>query len=292
MIRFRMAETKVVARELAQQFQAMQEVEAERSKKPQRLRQLSSLIASGQVKCFDWAVAHLDGDVIRVNGNHTSYLLSKPDAVIPPGAMAVIQHYDCDSMADVVSLWGMFDSVISGRNKAENLAIYARSVPGLEDIRQEPLSLAQSALILDKDGTSQTTLTLNERNALVAANVPFVRWFAVVYKMETQRKLFKRSGVCYAALHTFRRDEVEATEFWKEVATGSNPDAQSGSRHLREYLLTCYTRKPSKRPLSKEKAQGTAWEDMAKTCIHCWNVWRRDESLKYLKGPKGIPKAI
>lgn len=288
MIRFRTAETRPITRELAGHFQAMRQVDAERKMKPQRLAQLGKLMASGDIKCFDWAVAHLANEEIRVNGNHSSYLLAKPDAVIPPGATAVIQRYDCDTMADVVQLWGMFDSTISIRNKGENLAIFARSVPGLEGVNQEAITLVQSALVLDHSASSQTVLTTAERNQLVASNVPYARWFAAVYRTGgTKDKLFKRAGVAYAALLTFRKDEAKATEFWQEVATGSNADPCSGSRHLREYLLV----RP-KRPGVRSEKSGTAWEDMAKNCVHCWNLWRKGETVKYLRAGKNMAKAI
>lgn len=287
MIRFRTAETRPITRELAQHFQNMRQVDAERKMKPQRLAQLARLIRSGGIKCFDWAVAHIANEEIRVNGNHSSSLLAKTDTVIPPGATAVIQRYDCDTMADVVQLWGMFDSTISTRNKGENLAIFAKSVPGLEGVNQEAITLVQSALVLDHSSSSQSVLTTADRNQLVAANVPYARWFATVYRMQGKTKIFKRSGVAYASLLMFRKDEARATEFWLEVANGSNPNQHSGSRHLREYLLVRPTR-----PGVKSEKNGTAWEDLAKNCVHCWNLWRKGETVKYLRSGKGMPKAI
>jgi len=286
--RFRDAETRPVTRELASRFQSMREVESERRKKPQRLAQLSQLLQQGAVKCFEWAVAHLGGEEIRVNGNHTSYLLANPENPIPEGATAVIQHYECETMGDVVSLWGMFDATLSGRTKAEKLITYARSVPGLEDLGSECLSLVQSALILEADGTCQTKMTGDQRNALVAANIPFARWYAGLWKFDTKSVYRKKVGVCYAALQMWRKAPERAGEFWREVATGANPNPQSGSRHLREYMLTKHKR------MSKGNRRGAdrMWEDMAKASLHCWNLWRRGDSVRYIRSIAEIPQAI
>lgn len=286
-IRFRDAETRPVTRSLAEEFQTMEEVQAERTKKPARLAQLQELIANGSLKCFNWAVAHLGARAIRVNGNHTSYLMSRPNVAIPEGATAVVEHYECDTLGDVVSLWGMFDATLSGRTKAEKLLTYAKSVPGLEDLANEPLSVVQSALVLDAVGTCQSLLTTDQKNALVASNVPFTRWYASIYKLDKRREFCKRAGVAYAALQMFRRDALKAFSFWEEVSSGANPNAQAGSRLLREYLLT-----EKKRKGFNKNGPNRMWEDTAKACIHCWNAWRRGETLKQIRRLQEMPKAI
>lgn len=283
-VRFKTAETHPITRELAERFATMREIEAERSKKPARLAQLARLIESNTLKCFDWAVALLNGEEIRVNGGHTSHLLSRPNVSIPAGATAVIQYYEVDSQADLTSLWGMFDAATSSRNKPERLAIYAASVPELAGVLSETLLLTQAALIITKEGNCQAKMTIDERNEIVGQNVAYVRWFDELLRMDGKRRLFKKVGVAYAAYQVYQKSPTEGRRFWEEVVTGSNTLPTSGSRVLREYLMT-------RKHLRKE-AGSKVWEETAKACLHCWNIWRRNGSLKQLRTLLEIPAAV
>jgi hypothetical protein len=286
---------KEITKQFAQEFAGLTQLDRERSRKSSRLTQLDRLIRLGKIKAFNWAVGCYGGTHYRVNGGHTSYLFTV-DTPIPPGATAIVEYYDCDTLDDVAALWSSFDSQLSSRTSNENISIFSSTRDGLKGVSPRVLSLALSAVSFDHWGNNfQFKAPRLERYELLDQHSPFVRWLADLRLTESSRNFLGRVGVVYAMLKTWQISPPAALAFWTEVGQGVTVDDEpihprSPTGQLRTYLLSTDVNNGVGSKTSRPKA---SFEAMAKRCILVWNHWRRGLSeLKLLKQVKAMPEAI
>lgn len=113
---------------LAEQFATMAPCPHDRPLKQSIMRMLQNAMDEGQIRTFVWASAfcHEDAKTYRVNGKHSSTLLSKQEwpltSIDTPHVS--VEEYECDTLKDVADLYCTFDSGKSGRSIGDMSRVY------------------------------------------------------------------------------------------------------------------------------------------------------------------------
>src|ERR1019366_3574808 len=114
---FRLSHTDVkpLTADLALSFRDMQPSQTEREINPRRLKHLRQKADAGCLVAFHWAIAEIGGQIVRVNGQHSSNMLCQMDGSFPDGLTAVIETYDVDDNYSLALLFKQFDDRKSSR---------------------------------------------------------------------------------------------------------------------------------------------------------------------------------
>ena len=82
-----------------------------------RIAYLDSALREGQWRPPHWATAYCKADkkTYRVNGKHSSTVLSLANGHFPKGTGIIFEHYECDTLEDMAKLYASFDRRESAR---------------------------------------------------------------------------------------------------------------------------------------------------------------------------------
>jgi len=284
---FSIASVEVVdmTKDLAIKVAGLQRVPGERKVTKQRISHLEREIDQGALTTFRWATAEVKGHpgVYRVNGQHTSKIFANGR---DPRGKVVLEHYQCDSVEDLVSLWSRFDPTASSRSKTDVLNTAFQSDKALQDLPVKQSQTAAKAAGIVEFGFGYTNKVSNYDKAQAAVkHKDFVIWACQTFQPKGQ---CLRVGVYVAALHTFTESEESASIFWREVQDGSNPSPTSGSRALQRLLLE-YSANTGNGARTGKKS--LLWDQMAELCLSAWQSWRQGRQVQSLKLSKaGLSK--
>jgi hypothetical protein len=266
-----------MTRELAIQMAGLQRVPGERKVSNQRTSHLMGEIDQGVLTTFRWVTAQIKGQagVYRINGQHTSRIFaSRRD----PVGTVVLEHYVCDTLEDVVSLWSRFDPIVSSRSKKDIFDTTFKSDPDLANLPVQQLHAAAKAVAIVELGFGYTNKASSYAKAQAALKEKqFLIWACSNF---TPTGHCLRVGCFVAALQTYRDAKEPAETFWREVQEGTNPDPASGSRSLQRVLLE-YSANLGKGARTGKKT--LLWDQTAELCLSAWHSWRQGRPVQSLR---------
>lgn len=284
---FSIASVEVVemTKDLAIKVAGLQRVPGERNVTQTRLYHLEREIEQGALTTFRWATAEIKGQpgVYRINGQHTSKIFANGKE---PCGTVVLEHYVCDSLEDVVSLWSRFDPTISSRSKSDVLNTAFQSDEALKGLPAKQSHTAAKAAGIVEYGFGYTNKVSNfEKSQAALKHKEFVLWACQTFQ---QNGPCLRVGVFVAALKTFMESKESASIFWREVQDGSNPSPTSASRALQRLLLEYSANTGNGARTGKKSLK---WDQMAELCLSAWLSWRQGRQVQSLKLSKvGLDK--
>lgn len=281
-----------MTKDLAVKIASLHRVPGERKINKQRITHLEREIDQGALITFRWATAEIKGQpgVYRINGQHTSKIFANGKE---PRGVVVLEHYICDTIDDVVSLWSRFDPTISSRSKTDVLNTAFQSDESLKDLppRQSQTAAKAAGIVEFGFGYTNKVSSFDKAQAAVK-HKDFVVWACQTFHA---RGICLRVGVFVAAFKMFSESKEPATAFWKEVQDGSNPSPQSGSRALQRLLLEYSANTGNGARTGKKSLR---WDQMAELSLSAWQSWRQGRQIQSLKLSKTglsrfmeIPKA-
>lgn len=238
-----LAETKTapVSVALARIFRDMKPIDRERSLKLNRLQKLHERIKTYGALPFRWQCARIVSlnETVRINGQHSSYLITQHPELITDKMVVLLDEYICDTEEDVANLYSQIDSSDSARTQGEINISTAASV-GLGDCDKYVVNLSITALSMEKWGDSYRNQLKEARAILIKENSEFVRFFDSIKSEINSRQwtLLRRVPVVRAILATWRIDVDACFAFWLLVAKESAPEASDPSRRLARHLAT------------------------------------------------------
>lgn len=285
-------QTLLVTTELARQFAEMEPAPHDRPLSERRLQVYRKLFAEGRFRPVTWACALCieTGGVYRVNGKHTSTMLSSLGK-IDKAFYATIEEYECDELEDVARLYSTFDSALQNRNAKDIYLSFASTLPELRGVPDKVVQAAITGVAYAYcDGTSDRYYRMQptDRAELIMDHPDFVLWLdgilhggIVIGRSKTRSMHLYRRGVVAAMFKTWQRSHLHATDFWRAVRDETGPTPTSPDRRLARLLVTCSIggREDSRRQFAK--------------CILAWNAWRRNRttSMAYHED-KDIPSPV
>ncbi len=274
--------TLQVTKDLANEFANMEPAPLDRPLSERRIAVYRRLLEQGGFRPCTWAKAYCKetGSTYRVNGKHTSTLLSSLEVL--PQFYVTIEEYECESLDDVARLYSTFDSKLMARSAGDINHSFAGTVPQLRDmpLRLINVAVAGMAYHLYNTGAKYVSMQAAEKAELLLEHTDFVVWLKEmigggVSEQRGHRSKcphLQRQPVVAAMMGTWLRHTVEATKFWTAVRDETGTDPKMPDRVLSRWLLT---------NVIKEKGKAkTHHREVYVKCLHGWNAWRNKESTK------------
>jgi hypothetical protein len=136
------SDTKPLTPELAERFKAMSPSPTERAFDPGRAKMLREKAEAGQLITFNWATAKFGDKEYRMNGQHSSSVLTELNGHFPQGLKVHVDTYEVDDTDGLALLFRQFDNRKSGRTPTDVSGAYQGLYPELRDIPRGAAKLA------------------------------------------------------------------------------------------------------------------------------------------------------
>ena len=288
------SDTVPLTRDLADEFATMQRWSGERPLNLRRVRALRKELEEGRFRSPEWAVGYLNGVKYRVNGQHSSVMLSEANGEFPASLKVKLSEYHCDTEQDLADLFQTFDQRFSARGKDDHVGAVMASIPEIADseIPRKTVSRIASAITAHIRGIGAKTSPRESAGNLVEDP----RFVLVAERLFRSGNKLYSLGVGAAMYGTWERlhqkrgsarpEHVEKHDkywfsFWDSVFEESNPDPSAPSRVLARYL----------RELRRGESRTSDVRKIYVKCIHAWNAHRANKTtrLSYMERA-GIPE--
>jgi len=271
-----------LTRDLASRFATMTAAPGERPLKEKRVQFLRNELESGQFFSPKWATAQLGDRTYRVNGQHSSHMLTQANGSFPSGLSVIIDEFSVDSEAELGELFTRFDPPESVRPPREQFAaiLAGSSVVGGAFSRNKLERIASGMLLAKSDFASRTG-SAHARAAVLHGDPGFIT-FAEQF---IGRRAMNRPAVLAAMYLTWLRDAHASQAFWTQVRDETALSANDATRVLARFLRE----RGTGGPLSGEEGRAVCVK-----CVHAWNNWRRGHEVARLldRGGHGLPEAL
>lgn len=291
--------TLKVTKNLAKTFAEMDPAPHDRPLSERRLQVYQKLLTAGQFRPVTWASAICTetGGLYRVNGKHTSVLLSGLDVM--PEFYVTVEEYECDQLEDVAKLYATFDSSMQNRSARDIYLSFAGTMPELKGVPDKVVQAAITGIAYQRLGQDVYGKTQPaERAEMILDHAEFVLWMADVLRGGFSPKELGRNGagnksnhllripVVAAMLATWNKAKGDSEKFWTAVRDDSGPSPDCPDRRLSRYLLVFNSKSMDR--TGKLRAVGN--REIYVKCLHAWNAWRRNETtnLNY-RADKPVP---
>lgn len=270
------SEVKPLTPDLATEFRDMDPSPTERDINPTRIKHLREKAEAGQLVTFHWARARMGDQVLRVNGQHSSNMLSEMNGSFPKGLYVHLDDYEVDGPEGLGLLFRQFDDKKSARSSLDVSGAFQNLYPALQPVNKKVGKLALDGYVWHcrtiegtpvPSGDSVYSL-FNEQRLH-----PFILWLNDVFSIKTPE--LARVPVVAAMYATFTANEAEARNFWAQVAAGGKEYDDNAPSTILDGWLKSAKEEKLKEPLKPgEFYQG---------CIYAWNAYREEKSIKDIR---------
>jgi hypothetical protein len=265
---------------LVKEFVDMEPAPYDRPLSERRLQVYERILKAGAFRPVVWASAtcYETNCTYRVNGKHTSILLSKLHPL--PEFYVTVERWVCDTLKDVGALYNTYDSNLASRTASDINQSFAATMPELRGMPYKLINLTVSAAAFLKwDETTLRKVPAAERAKELLERGDFVRWLYDTIQTTTtnryglSRHLLRAPVVC-AMMATYDRARHVAKEFWTAVRDESAPDRNDPTRALARFLVRAIMAGSN----VKGDKQAVGSREMYVKCLHAWNAYRAGES--------------
>lgn len=270
------SETKPLTPELAERFKAMLPSPTERVFDPARAKMLREKAEAGQFITCNWATATVGDKEYRVNGQHTSAVLSELNGQFPEGLTVHLDTYKVDSMEGLAQLFRQFDYRKGGRTPTDVSGAYQGLYTDLADISRGSAKLAVEGVAwYDKNveglpaPKGDDIYTLFGKTGLH----PFIRWVGEVFTIKTPE--LKRQTIVAAMYGTFEKNDAEARKFWIEVGRGG---VEFDDNHPTT-VLDAFLKSAIEDKRKIELKAGNFYQ----ASVYAWNAYRENKTITSVK---------
>jgi len=263
---------------LSAKFASMEPAPNDRPIKVLNKRQIRNAILEGRFRTCEWASVNCKqtNKCYRVNGKHTSTILSEMNGEAPKNLYVIVEEYEADTLEDVAKLYSTFDLARSSRTMGDINLSFAASVPSLASLGSKVLNTCSTGMkyyfLNGKNNGGVSSNTQETHAQRLVEYSEFVEFVNRIYggKQEHKKKLL-RGPVVAAMFGTWLKSKSAASEFWILVREESHGDPKSPTRKLAKFLNFTGVR------ANRGTTTSCTEHEMYVKCIHAWNAWRKDE---------------
>lgn len=279
------SETVPLTRGLAEEMRGMKPSPTERALDKNRVAYLKDRAEAGLLVPFTWSKAKVNGEWMRMNGQHSSEMLcGLPEDSFPTELFVHMDEYTVRDYNGLATLFQQFDPRRSSRTPTDVAGAYKGLHKELNDV---PLPIAKLGVdgvnyyfkrVLGKlVGTGDSKYeTFGDQNIW-----PFLLWLPEIFSIKTPE--LKRPEVVAAMYATFDTNEVGAMSFWKDVAAGGNDATEN---HPTMTLDEWYKRAKEETDRKKKPKP----HEFYQAGICAWNAFRDERALVTIKKVKADPE--
>jgi hypothetical protein len=281
------SEVKTLTPELAQEFRDMEPSPTERDLNPGRVRHLKEKAEKGWLVTFHWGVARMGDRRMRMNGQHSSAMLSSLNGSFPDGLKVHLDEYEVGGFPGLANLFRQFDDRKSGRSTGDVAGAYQGLIPELKNVPKPTAKLGAEGICWYLRTVEAAEATSGDGQYTLFNNSmyhPFLQWLGELFTIKTPE--LKRAQIVSAMYATFLANQEAAKTFWTTVARGGvefEDDAPETT--LDNWLKDAREKKARQQLKPGHYYQG---------CIYAWNAHREEKTLKAIKydTQKGFSEAI
>jgi len=285
-------ETKPVTPELALQFRDMEASPTERDLDPRRVNHLKEKAIAGMLVSFNWATAQLGNRTLRMNGRHSSTMLTELNGEFPENAIAHIDAYKVDNEEGLALLFRQFDDRKSGRQPIDVSGAYQGLYEPLRGINKQLTKRGVEAVAWWRKQIEKAPAPSGDDVYSLMGETglhDFLRWLPTIFNVKT--KEMEVTAVVAAMYATYNASTTGAHEFWSAVArNGISYDDNAPATVLDEWLKKLATKVPANADLISTVGAAQYYQG----CIYAWNAYRKNMSLHDIRHDttKGYLKII
>jgi hypothetical protein len=272
------AETIPLTRELVEKHMKMEPSPTERELDPSRLKYLRERADEGQLVAFNWAQARLGGKMIRMNGQHSSTMLSELNGSFPEGLHVHLDTYQADTPSDLAVLFRQFDARKSSRTIADIAGAYQGLHADLADVSRPVAKLAVEGIAYQQIHLDGTRSKADDDQYQIFDDLrwhPFIKWMGELFSVKTpEMKLIPVAAAMFATYHV---NEGQARIFWDQVARGGVEFEDTAAATVLDAWLKAAKDSDVKRRLNLRPA------NFYQGCIFAWNAFREEKPLKEIR---------
>ena len=240
-------------------------------------------------RCREAHGGHPAGTTFRVNGQHTCWArLECPGSMRAPVRVA---RYACATENDLRQLYASCDRG-APRTKSNVIRAYVAGHEKFERFKSHAVKYVPAGLAMwlweskherrKHDGDDVAYLMLTDHYNVCCRVMEFL---SRGRKQDVDHLL--RSPVTAAMLATFDKAPQRADEFWSAVHNGVGFEDKDDARlRLRSFVMR-YTVGHGGGTHSSREAVDV--ERYYRTCLVCWNAWRRGKKVKTIRVPDQRP---
>ncbi len=287
--------TVLASKSLVDEFANMDPAPYDRPLSERRMMVYERILKAGNFRVVTWASVHCleTNCTYRVNGKHTSLMLSKLDKI--PEFYVTLERYSCETLKDVGRLYNTFDSNLSSRTTSDINAAFASTISEFKGVPLRLINLTVAAnAYLKWSSNDLRRVSSAERAEQLMDRVGFVSWLQKVvpttgFHTGSLTKHLLRSPVAAAMMATYDKAPRIAEQFWIAVRDESFPDRDDPTRALARFLVRAALASGDARHGPEKKMVG--FQEMYVKCIRAWNASRTGEptSLQY-RAKDPLPK--
>lgn len=280
------ARTEKLTPKLAEKFRDLTPSPTERQLDPSRVAHLKSKAEQGRLVTFNWSTAKLGSDVYRMNGQHSSTMLTQLNGSFPEGLVVHLDEYEADDAESLAVLFRQFDDRKSARSLSDVSGAY-QGLSAVKDVDRHVAKMAVDAIVWwMKYVEGVAPPKGDEVYGLFGREAyhPFIRWAGEVLTIKTPE--LKRQPIVAAMYETFTKNEVEARAFWAAVARGGEEFNDTAPTTILDNWLKKAT---ENKDLRESLKPGHYYQG----CVFVWNAARGGKSIATVKfdTKKGMAKA-
>ncbi len=250
--------------------------DADTTKGRRRIAWLESLVYSGEFIPPRWSLAELDGEWYRVDGAHSSKMLSAlPPSDFPRNLIVVLDRFRCETNEDFATLFHVFNPQESVRTYTDEIKAHKHTVDSLLGTSDSAMRKVLAGVSLFDKLASGTAVSRRARLSYIHTDGEFMRWAGSF--ASCTGKVYCNSAIIASAYAMFLVNEDQADEFWSATRSGCE-ELGNATRTLGKFIET--------EAFVRGKNTGSRrWSNRAVycKCVHAWNAWRKDATtvLRY-----------
>lgn len=276
---FRLEKSEVVplTAEFAEQFRTLEPSPTERPLNQSRVDHLREKAEQGLLVPFNWSVAKYGDKTVRMNGQHSSTMLTDLNGAFPKDGKVHLDTYRVESADGLALLFRQFDDRKSGRTPSDVASAYQGIHPELSDVPHQTAKLAAEGINwYHRYVEGVPSLSGDDVYILfgIPEHQPFLHWLGETFTIKTPE--LKRQSLVAAMFGTFIKNETEARKFWADVARGGAEfDDNAPASLLDAWLKTAAESRGNR----KELKPGNYYQGS----IFAWNAFRENKAISQIK---------
>lgn len=257
------SETLPLTRAAAIAHRDMPSSPTERTFSESRAARLRAAFADGLLLPCQWAKAKWKGKDVRMNGQHSSFVLAEMES-IPDGSFVHVDTYEPTSEEGMALLFRQFDARYSNRSSTDCSHAYQGLFDEVRDVDEVKALTAIKGINRFHRFTGEGQVYSGDDIGRMFFNNAYYKFVHFTESLLSGKcKELMRNEIIAAVYGTFLQSEAKSKEFWQDVKTAAKDD--SPSQVLDGQLEKDKDQTDRKKKLKQDQLYGM--------CVRAWNAY-------------------